>query len=202
MAKGVTEEELKAGLTGLGAFGGIGTGRPRRDSVFRDTRDEGTPAVMTTPVEPVRPIEVPTPKVEATPALPESKVPVRENRPIPLVKEVPRAEKGPERKEPPKEKPPVTEPPAEDEVPAKARKADLHTERVTLPISPEMRDGVEALARSLQRHRTKKGESITANAVIRTAVRLVLERVELKPGDIANSEEELFELLVKKVRGR
>jgi hypothetical protein len=200
MAKGVTEEELKAGLSGLGAFGGIGAGRPRRDSVFRDTRDEGTPTVLPTPVEPVRPAEIQPVKVEAAPLAAEVTAPVRESKPIPLVKEVPRVQKEPERKEPPKEKPPVMEPPAEEQVPAKGRKADVHTERVTLPISPEMRDGVDALARSLQRHRTKKGESITANAVIRTAVRLVLERANVAPGDIANSEDELFHLLAKKLR--
>lgn len=199
MAK-VTEDDLKAGLTGLGSFGGIGAGRPRRDSVFRDTRDDETPAVVPAAVEPVRPVEVQPTMVEAAPLATEVTPPVRESKPIPLVKEVPRLQKEPERKEPPKEKPPVTEPPAEEQAPAKARKADVHTERVTLPISPEMRDGVDALARSLQRHRTKKGESITANAVIRTAVRLVLERVELKPGDVANSEEELFKLLARKLR--
>ena len=201
MAKGVTEEELKAGLTGLGSFGGIGQ-RPRRDSVFRDTRDEGTPAAVPTAVEPVRPAEVQPPEVKAMPRTEEGRAPTRESRPIPLVKEVPRAEKEPARKEPPKEKPPVAEPPAEEQIPERTRKADIHTERVTLPISPEMRDGINALARNLQRHRTKKGESINANAVIRTAVRLVLERVELKPGDVANGEEELFDLFGKKFRGR
>jgi hypothetical protein len=92
---------------------------------------------------------------------------------------------------------------SESTVPSeKIRKSDVHTERVTLPVSPDMRDRVDAMARELQRVRTKRGESITSNTVMRAALRVVLERVSLQSGDSANTEEEVFALLSKKLRSR
>lgn len=78
-----------------------------------------------------------------------------------------------------------------------ARKADIFTERVTLQISPEMRDQVERIARELQRSKTSKKERITGDTVMRVAIRLITERFELKPCEGPNDEEELFECIEK-----
>src|SRR5262249_5590988 len=72
------------------------------------------------------------------------------------------------------------------------RKADIFTERVTLRISPEMRDDVERIARELQRAKTSKLERITANTVMRVAIKTITKRFELKTGQAPNNEEELF----------
>jgi hypothetical protein len=44
-------------------------------------------------------------------------------------------------------------------------------------MSPKMRDEVETMARELQRAKTSKDERITANTVMRVAVRLVHRRI-------------------------
>ena len=46
---------------------------------------------------------------------------------------------------------------------------------MTVLLDPELRDGAEALAKKLQRSRLEKGERITANTVIRVALRAMLE---------------------------
>ena len=81
-------------------------------------------------------------------------------------------------------------------------KEPVYSERLTLPPDEELRDGLDALARELQRSRTKKIERITVNTVIRSACRLVLEHAELREGDVANTEEEVLKLLLRRVRGR
>lgn len=82
------------------------------------------------------------------------------------------------------------------------RKADVFTERVTLQISPEMRDEVDALARDLQRAKTTKDERITANTVMRVAVQLLMEKYRFEKGDVANTEEELFRLVVQRLKSK
>lgn len=82
---------------------------------------------------------------------------------------------------------------------APVRKEDVFTERVTLKISSEMRDAVDALAKELQRRRTKKHERITANTVMRVAISHFLARLELDAGDLANDEDELLELVGRKL---
>jgi hypothetical protein len=76
------------------------------------------------------------------------------------------------------------------------------TERVTLLISPEMRDDVERLARELQRSKTSKEERISGNTVMRVAIRLLTEKFELKGNPAPNNEEELFGVAAKALRGR
>lgn len=60
-----------------------------------------------------------------------------------------------------------------------------------------MRDQVDALAKELQRSRTTKGERITANTVMRVAIRLLKHH---KVGDARapNGEEELFQAVEKR----
>ena len=117
------------------------------------------------------------------------------SEPKPLVEQI--------RPKPPKE---VRRVRASSAVPATkkefTRKADIHTERVTLQISPTMRDNVAALARNLQRAKTTTDERITANTVMRVAVQVLIDHFELRAGESANSEEDLYALVCGKLKLR
>jgi len=177
MAKGqVSEEELAKGLKGIGNFGGLTTPRVRRDNPFRDSRSEVMPA------EPVKTIELPVAEKRVSrPGSPPA--PSRETKPVAkvsapasnLVEKVRGAQKTTK--------------------PASGRKADIFTERVTLQISPEMRDEVERIARELQRAKTSKEERITPNTVMRVAIHLVTKYFQLGGGEAPNTEEELYKLV-------
>jgi hypothetical protein len=78
---------------------------------------------------------------------------------------------------------------------AGGRKADIFTERVTLQISPEMRDEVERIARELQRSKTSKEGRITANTVMRVAIQLITKKFKLKGREAPNNEDELYKLV-------
>ena len=58
-----------------------------------------------------------------------------------------------------------------------------------------MRDEVDSLARELQRSKPSKGERITANTVVRVAIRCLLDHFKSETSRSVNSEEELFELV-------
>jgi hypothetical protein len=178
MAKGqISEEELTKGLKGIGNFGGLTAPRVRRDNPFRDSRTE-SPAP-----EPVKTIEVlPASETrvskhgssEGTPRLDERPVARVAMKPKPAAKE-----RGPEKK-------------VEGTT---SRKADIFTERVTLQISPEMRDDVERIAREIQRSKTSKEERITSNTVMRAAILLITKHLKLKMEDTPNTEDELYEFI-------
>jgi hypothetical protein len=175
MAKGqVSEEELTKGLKGIGNFGGLSAPRVRRDNPFRDSRSDA-------------PVPEPVKTIEVLPA-PEKRVSKDGNAAVPkpkpkAVREIPAAamKRGTGGNEKSEE--------------AGFRKADIFTERVTLQISPEMRDDVERIARELQRSKTSKKERITGNTVMRVAIRIITERFQLTPGQVPNDEKELFEFL-------
>ena len=65
-----------------------------------------------------------------------------------------------------------------------------------------MRDSVIAMARDLQRAKTTKDERITANTVMRVAVQLLMENYQFEQGDVANTEEELFQLVARRLKGK
>jgi hypothetical protein len=185
MAKGqVSEEELTKGLKGIGNFGGLSAPRVRRDNPFRDSRAE------TPPPEPVKTIEV-------LPAVAEERVSKAGNTAVPklepkAVRRVPASPKAIEKEGGEKGN-------SEE---AGVRKADVFTERVTLQISPEMRDSVEKIARELQRAKTSKAERITSNSVMRAAILLVTKHFSLKAGQAPNTEEELYTVLEDVLSGR
>src|SRR5262249_42202476 len=79
------------------------------------------------------------------------------------------------------------------------RKADIYTERVTIQISPDMRDSIDSMARELQRSKTSKEERITANTVVRVAVQVILEHFEPDKSEIANTEQVLFRNVVRRL---
>lgn len=183
MAKNVTEEDLAAGMKGLGGFGALS---PRRDSPFRDSRSEvKAPEAKTVEVKPTTesrsvygtPVVEPAKPAESKRAEPSPKTAPARPVPSPTVRESSR----PQQKQP-------------------QRKADIYSERVTLQISAEMRDEVDELARQLQRAKTSKDERITANTVMRVAIRLLTENFKLKSGEGPNNEEELFDLAAKQLR--
>ena len=175
MAKGqVSEEELTEGLKGIGNFGGL-SAKVQRDNPFRDSSSDKVEQPKTIDVRP-----------PSAPQITKARVPDA-------------AKPGP--------KPLRTLPSAPKERAANlrsenglARKADIFTERVTLQISPGMRDEIDALARDLQRARTTKEERITANTVMRVALQLLMKNYQFERGDVANNEAELYGLIVRRFR--
>jgi len=175
MARGqVSEEDLSSGLKGLGGFSSLGGARVVKDSPFRDSRSAPKPA------DPPKVVEVPTISKQApeTPVVPEA-------RPHP-VKDLVRRESA------------KKSPAASKAEPAGRRVADIYTERVTLQLSPGMRDKVDSLARELQRSKTSKGERITANTVMRAAIQHLLKHYKVTAADVPNGEDELLEAIEKR----
>lgn len=184
MAKGgVSEDELSSGLKGFGGLGAVG-GTPgkqvHRDSPFRDSRavpkaiEEVAEAARSSSNEAVTSKE--TQLVSSKP--PTSAAPTLTFRQ--------QTEVSAERKN-------------GDVKPAR-RVADIYNERVTLQLSPEMRDEIERIAREIQRSKNSKEERITANSVMRVAIRLVITLFDRQGGQTPNTEEELFELMERSVK--
>lgn len=181
MAKGqITDDELAAGMKGLGGFGAIAPASTpaRRDSPFRDSRPVAEAQTKTvelkSPEQPESRIKSPVSDVQRTVSvdLVERENIVR-NEPVPR--------------------------PVKPKAKAQARKSDIYTEKVSFKLSPEMRDEVDELARQLQRSKTSKDERITANTVMRVAIRIVLDEFKLGRGESANNEDELLELVRKRL---
>ncbi len=74
-------------------------------------------------------------------------------------------------------------------------KAELFSERVTLNISPDVRDKAEFLAKGLQRRKAIKSERITANTIYRVAIEALLADEEFLKSISPDTEEELLELV-------
>ncbi len=218
MAKNITEDDLAAGLAGFGdGFSTITEKRPRRDSPFGPVNPEAE--AKSEKVVEIRPektsSEAPARdtaseldileraralrEAHADRQVPKSADAAREPSPIPQVEtskevEVRRAPRTIE--EAAREVKILL--PSEGEGKGSARKADIYSERVTLKLSVEMRDALDALAKELQRRRTSKDERITSNTVMRVAINALLGSLELQPGESVNTEQELLEL----VKGR
>ena len=178
MARGqISDEELSSGLKGLGGFGALGGAKVVKDSPFRDSRSE--PKIVEVARAPERPAVAKTAPVEAERATAaEAKAAAAK-----VSQRTFAAKKS------------VTERKAE----AQGRRvADVYTERVTLQLSPEMRDRVDGLAKELQRSKTGKEERITANTVMRVAIQLLLKHYKLVGGDVPNGEEELLDAIERR----
>src|SRR5262249_30086646 len=144
------------------------------------------------PVQPAAPVASPEPAPEA----PRLEVISGHEKPDVAgarTKLAPRPPRAPEKLEPP-EHPGVPERSSN----GREKKTDLYTERVTLLLNAELRDGAEALAKQLHRSRTQKGERITANTVIRVALRVMLERLQPTESTMLNTEEQLYEFALKR----
>ncbi len=184
MAKGqVTEEELSKGIQGMGSMSALSPNKPKRDSPFRDTRDsEPKPASKETKeVREVRlnPSPSAEPKLEERPSsMADGQSPVRQSLGrTPLVA----------RSVPPR--PRVEESMLEKDIPTKA---EVYSERVTVPLSSEMKVQLDLLAKELQKIRPAKRERITANTLVRVAIAAFLESFQTTP---ISSEEELLEVV-------
>ena len=178
MAKGeVTEKELATGLKNFGGFDALGqaNARPRREDPFRDTRSEASQSPPKIEVVKTRPSEPRAPSSAG-----EGGGPLRVREKKPAISRLARGEPRPERV-------PQTEPSAVE------KKSELHMERLTLPLETEHRDAVEALAKLLRRRQTDKGERLAVNALIRVALRVLLEGFDLESAGVVNTEEELYE---------
>ena len=71
--------------------------------------------------------------------------------------------------------------------------------RVTLPITSDMRETFERMARELQRKRSQKNERITANTVMRVALEFFMNQFSVEKTDRVNTEEELLEAAKKQL---
>jgi len=170
MPKGQVTDEELA--TGLRSMGGLSSLAPvKRDSPFRDSRSEAKTVEVPARTRVPRPIEtVEKAGVEPSVTSPEPKS---------------RAVEKPVRSERRK---------------TALRKADLCSERVTVQMPPEMRDEVDSLARELQRSKVTKAERITANSVMRVAIRHFLDEFKLRRRDGINTEDELLAEVKKQTR--
>jgi hypothetical protein len=180
MARGqISDEDLSSGLKGLGGFGALGGAKVIKDSPFRDSRSEHK--TLEVAKAPERPVAA---KKAVVPVEGDAGVTV-EAKPV-SIKATPKPL-------------PAKKAAVEPQATAQGRRvADIYTERVTLQLSPEMRDRVDALARELQRSKTGKSERITANTVIRVAVKHLIRHFSLEGEDIPNDEEELFAAVEKR----
>src|SRR5690606_39068958 len=159
MVKQITEDDLAAGLSGFGDGLTTITERPRRDNPFRDTRAEveRRPCEKVEKVVEMRPGGAPGDSQGlGTPNERETRPEVRPERRItgrglpaePVERlEVPYARELPVRTIEESAKEVRVHYPEPETLSEKAqlRKADIFTERVTLSMSTEMRDEVEAL---------------------------------------------------------
>jgi len=74
-----------------------------------------------------------------------------------------------------------------------------YTDRVTLPMTAEMRTRANLIAAEIQRRRSDKSVRFTPNVLIRVAIETFFEHFALDPGDYANSEEDLRRLVCTKL---
>lgn len=204
MAKGqVTDADLATGIKGFGGLSSLGGSgaRPVRDNPFRDTRAEPQRPVVVAPVVEVVPE---TPKLEVLTMRSEPEGEGRE--PAPAVVPAPLKVRQPKPAVAPRPQRKIEPAPSfEDETAvstSRENKTEVYTERVTVLLNEELRDGAEALAKELHRRRTKKGERITANTVMRIALGVLLERMEGETLEGANSEAELLDAVRRLFRKR
>jgi hypothetical protein len=202
MAKAqITEEALAQGIQSLGGFGNLAA-KPRRDSPFGA-------AFAPKKAEPAAPTQV---SQEIPTAPPASAATVTEVAPVPqpIAKQVevvsPAQAETPAKstklqtlKAPPPKKDVVRIEAEEPEAPVKA---DEYTERITLQMTPEMRDKLNELARALQRSRREKGGRITANTLMRVAIQSFIDGFDPKALSGVSSEEELLREVQGKRKSR
>jgi hypothetical protein len=121
----------------------------------------------------------PTPTVAVAEIKTELKAPVQQVEPAPKA----------ERK--PKPRPHVAK--QEEEREGEEASAEENEEKITVPLSQELRDQSEELARVINRNRSVRKYRITRNSIIRVALQCFLEDFALPPGRPVNSEVELLE---------
>jgi hypothetical protein len=78
-------------------------------------------------------------------------------------------------------------------------KRDLFPKRITLPLNREQDDFLDSLAKDFQAKRTNKIEAITANTIIRCLINTLMD-VDFRAGDVANTEQELEQVIKGKFK--
>ena len=186
MAKNtVSEDDLLAGVGGLGSFGNLGAGKPIRDNPFRGTKDvQPAPQAQAAPA-----LEKIVPSVNAALQNVPSVVPQVVSQPRPKVEIVPKVQAR------------VLEPQAELKRVKKDRKADLYVEKMSTFLSTEMRDKLSITARKLNSNRLVKGDPITSHTLLRCGVRVVTDMLQFSDADSISTEEELMALVERKLKG-
>jgi hypothetical protein len=81
-------------------------------------------------------------------------------------------------------------------------KTQLFTERVTMVMDSETRDELNRLALVLQRRKSGSSERITANTLMRVAVKLFLNELKPLETETPNSEAELYQLTKARLKRR
>lgn len=196
MAKGqVTEKELESSIASLGGLSGLattGVSGAKRDSPFgtsfakrASSQVAEAPREAAAERDPVKAIELKG-RSEA-PLVPAKEIPAEPKEVVQVPPRTPvRSEAKPKARL-------VQEP-------EPTRKSDTLTERVTLQMSPDMRDNVGEIARKLQRRKTdKKSERLTANTVMRVAIQFLLDELTLDEEDRPSTEDELLRLIKHKL---
>ena len=202
MAKGqVTEQELETGLQSLGGLGGIAASGARRDSPFgvgfvKKSVPESNARAEATAAEAILPVAA---NVSVVAPLAQEVVPSRVEAPAPLTASVVAVGEHTLSARKPRA---VEAPTPADVAPVSSRKSDAFSERVTLQMSPEMRDELTLLAARLQRRKTDKTERITANTIMRVAIQMVLDEIDFGEGDIINNEVDLDRVVRAKLSRR
>ncbi len=180
----ITEEDLTRGLEAMGGFSNLGQ-KPRRDSPFGSEYVRNRPAETSPP--PVRANPTPTPTRADIVPMPS---PRSQELPRPVTPAAPIAS-------PVELRNPISE------LPQSQPKSETYQERITLQMTPAMRDRLNELARTLQRKRRTKGERITPNTIMRVAIESFIAGFEPSQVLGVSSEDELLSnvLLARKGRG-
>lgn len=191
MAKSqLSDEELAAGIASMGGFGSLRQ-KAKRDSPFGADyirNPQGSPPAAPVPSH-ANPIQT----------APQTASPLA---PAPIVQALSPKEGGPETS-------PQTTPPRPAKLETRAKDsgakdpvqgAHAHFERVTLLITPQMRDSLHVLAKTLQRKRRAKGERFTANTLIRVATQQLINTADIEYLSGVSSEDELLKEVGKRRR--
>jgi len=162
-------------------------GTATEDELDAGIRKVGVLSAVVSPEGPRRdnPFAMPTARSKAPAPEPPAALPAPERTPAP-----PQVATAPERRPERAPRPPIGEP---------ALESGRYTDRVTVPMTAEMRTRANLLAAELQRKRTEKCVRFTPNSVVRVAIETFLEHFELSPGDHVNSEEELRRLVHERI---
>lgn len=181
MAKNtVSEDDLLAGVGGLGSFGNLGVGKPIRDNPFRGTKD----------VQPAQQAQAaPAPEKISAPQSASPVAPPVAVQPRRKVEIVPNVQAKP------------VDAQAEPKRLKKDRKADLYSEKMSTFLSTEMRDKLSITARKLNSNRLVKGEPITSHTLLRCGVRVVTDLLQFSDADSISTEEELMALIRRRLVG-
>lgn len=179
MAKNtVSEDDLLAGVGGLGSFGNLGVGKPIRDNPFRGTKE----------LQPALQAQVaPAPEKIAAPQSASPVAPPVVAQPRRKVEIVPNVQAK------------AVDSQAEPKRIKKDRKADLYSEKMSTFLSTEMRDKLSSTARKLNSNRLVKGEPITSHTLLRCGVRVVTDFLQFSDADSVSTEEELMALIRRRL---